>query len=94
MNSDFNAKLAARSLEAEFTQVLRSRRKQEQFSNWKKRFVRSLINFLTGTQAISVREQIKNGSVQWTVYDPHREVRKVFYSEQAVRVWLEQRKNA
>ncbi|MGB7085999.1 MAG: hypothetical protein WBD47_10625 [Phormidesmis sp.] len=48
------------------------------------------MNFFTGKQTLSIRRRSRsNGTTQWIVYDPHRNDRHVFDSEQAVRAWLE-----
>jgi hypothetical protein len=82
-------------LEAEFHQLLRQRQKHSQ----PKRGIlqacaKLLLDFFTGQQTLSIRQQRRNGAVQWIVYDPSADSRLVFTSEQAVRVWLEQRYHA
>ncbi len=58
----------------------------------RQRWAQALLDFFTGQQTLSIRKkQLKNKTIQWIVYDPHRDSRHVFDSEAAVRDWLEQR---
>ncbi|MGI8934174.1 hypothetical protein [Leptolyngbya sp. BC1307] len=86
-----NSELTPGSLEAEFCQVVRQgrlRSRQKRIRQWAK----AVIDFLTGQQTLSIRKQLSaDGTVQWMVYDPDSGSRRLFNSEQAVRVWLEQR---
>jgi hypothetical protein len=51
-----------------------------------------LLDFLTGQQQISIREQQwADGTLHWCVYDPHAHSYHIFNSQSAVRAWLEQR---
>ncbi|EDX85175.1 hypothetical protein S7335_2874 [Synechococcus sp. PCC 7335] len=53
---------------------------------------RALVDFLTGRQRLSIRQQsTTTGETQWIIYDPVTQARSSFFSEQAVRVWLEER---
>ena len=86
--------LEATSLEKEFRSILErcyqpsSHLKSSRF----KRGLTQLLDFLTGKAEISIRQQQSlDGTVQWIVYDPGSNDRRVFYSEQAIRAWLEQR---
>lgn len=97
MQSDFkppspavsSAIYPAISLEAEFRATLK---RDRQGHKQPKRWFHYLIEFLTGQSEPSIRKkQTADGSVQWIVYDPQSNQRSVFDSEQAVRVWLEQR---
>ena len=77
------------SLEAEFRATLKRNHHRDKQP---KRWFHYLIEFLTGQSEPSIRtKQIADGSVQWIAYDPQSNQRRVFDSEQAVRVWLEQR---
>ncbi len=59
---------------------------------WIKAWLHSLLNFLTGSQTLNIVKRSRpDGTVQWIVYDPNTEHPRFFDSEQAVRVWLEQR---
>lgn len=49
-----------------------------------------LVDFLTGQQALSIRQQSAAGETQWIIYDPVTQIRLSFFSEQAVRIWLEE----
>ncbi|MGD1898692.1 MAG: hypothetical protein ACFB16_17270 [Phormidesmis sp.] len=52
----------------------------------------SLFDFLLGAQSLSIRQTTgKNGASQWIVYEPTSNTRRVFDSEQDVRIWLEER---
>lgn len=77
------------TLEAEFHQLIR--RHQPQKQGIRQAWGKALLDFFTGQQALSIRQQQINGIVQWIVYDPSTEHRLVFKSEQAVRAWLEER---
>ena len=86
--------LEDKSLEKEFRSILErcyqpsSRLKSSRF----KRGLTQLLDFFTGKAEVSIRQQQSlDGTVQWIVYDPGSNDRRVFYSEQAVRAWLEQR---
>ncbi len=93
-------------LEAEFAQIARRQRGRlfparptmshstEQRARSKpqyKQWGRYLLDFLTGQQQLSIREQRCNGQCQWSVYDPQTQHRRVFLTQAAVRAWLEQR---
>ncbi len=96
MDSHF-AHQGDRTLEIEFSQRLQ----QSPFfkesptplpQKWFKQWAQAVVDYLTGAQALSIRQKLcKDGSVQWIAYDPYTRSRHVFSSEQAVRVWLEQR---
>ena len=61
-------------------------------SSWIKEWLHSLLNFLTGSQSLNiVQRSHADGTVQWIVHDSDAKHPRVFDSEQAVRVWLEQR---
>lgn len=86
------------SLAAEFQQVIRQQKARplgsgrQSLGTWLKQAGLALVDFLTGTQSLSIRSKaLPNGCIQWIVYDPATDTRGVFTSEQAVRVWLEQR---
>ena len=86
-----NSELTPGNLEAEFCQVAHQSRlhsRQKRFREWTK----AVIDFLTGQQTLSIRKQLSaDGTIQWRVYDPDSDSCRLFNSEQAVRVWLEQR---
>ena len=91
-SSSGSTRSTALSLEAEFDRLVRRQRKVERVRGWLKESAIALINFLTGQQSLSIRaKQLRNGEIQWTVYDPTTDGRYVFDSQQAVRTWLEQR---
>lgn len=90
--------LEASSLEKEFQSILErcyrpsSRLKSSRFERGLTQLLNFLLDFLTGKAEISIRQrQSLDGTMQWIVYDPDSNDRRVFYSEQAVRAWLEQR---
>ncbi|MGB3295382.1 MAG: hypothetical protein WBB01_20560 [Phormidesmis sp.] len=90
------------SLEAEFCQIV-SRRQgcsnaepkdctDNRQVSWIRDWSGRLLDFLTGSQTLSIQQRShSNGQVQWIVYDPAADFRRVFDSEAAVRVWLEKR---
>lgn len=79
------------SLEAEFEKIVR-RQRRSTCNSWLKKGATALLNFLTGQQTLSIRcKTLTNGKTQWIAYDPTTHSRHVFDSQQAVRVWLEQR---
>ena len=82
--SDFSDQ-TARSLEAEFAQITQQHTRRDRIKSFIKQNLTALLNFLTGEQ------QHRDGTTQWTVYDPRNDQRQVFDSQQAVRSWLEQR---
>ncbi len=51
----------------------------------------ALLNFLTGRQMLSIKQQQSGRKDEWVVYDSQAGTRHVFDSEQAVRTWLEQK---
>ncbi|PSN12895.1 hypothetical protein C7293_18185 [filamentous cyanobacterium CCT1] len=51
----------------------------------------TLTAFLTQGHEPKVRETVSNGSKTWQVYDPATHQKATFYSENDVRVWLENR---
>ncbi|MEL6354283.1 MAG: hypothetical protein AAFR58_21415 [Cyanobacteria bacterium J06627_28] len=90
------------TLEAEFYQITQQKEAQKRDSgslsvkaslfNFLKTIGSQLVCFLTGTQTLSIRsKRLKNGTVQWMVYDPNTGRCYRFDSETAVRSWLEQR---
>ncbi|MFK8181807.1 MAG: hypothetical protein AB8B99_00435 [Phormidesmis sp.] len=91
MNSEFQSSLPAHSLESEFRRVVSYKQQQPKQPHRRKQFLSALLNFFTGQQTISIRPKMNNGKMQWIVYDPHQNVRVVFETEQAVRIWIEQR---
>ena len=99
MSSPFSSPQSPRSLEAEFQQILEQQQQALQGAaqsfkkqHWLTRGLNALIDFLTGQQQLSIRAKtLKDGSVQWIVYDPSTDSREVFRSQQAVRVWIEGR---
>ncbi|MEL6490348.1 MAG: hypothetical protein AAFV85_12040 [Cyanobacteria bacterium J06634_6] len=95
MHSHFSSSSAdstAYSLEAEFEKIVQQKRGIGRLNGWFKQGLGSLLDFLTGQQTLSIRtEVLRDGTRRWTVYDPERNRRQVFYSQQAVRTWLEQR---
>lgn len=79
------------SLEAEFERIVRRQHRSVQ-NSWLKEGAIALLNFLTGQQTLSIRcKTLANGKTQWIAYDPTTHSHHVFDSQQAVRVWLEQR---
>lgn len=86
------------SLETEFYQRLQqspllNEAQKPLPQKWFKHWATELLNYLTGTQTLSIRQKLcANGSAQWIAYDPNTNTRHVFSSEQAVRIWLEQRR--
>jgi hypothetical protein len=50
-----------------------------------------LLDFFTGQQRLSIRAQRRNGTLQWSVYDPQTQHHRLFSSQAAVRAWLEKR---
>ncbi|MEM6449611.1 MAG: hypothetical protein AAF703_04770 [Cyanobacteria bacterium P01_D01_bin.105] len=97
MNSDAKTYLQPKSLETEFRDILSQRYPQRQSRSWLKQVKSALLLFLTGQQTISIRKKIINqqktgdSEVKWIVYDSLNNRRNVFETEQAVRVWLEQK---
>ena len=96
MRSESRPHPSAGSLEAEFRDVLSrsallSQRTNRRLvrDNWTKRLGIAVLNFFTGQQTLSIRQSVINGSRCWVIYDPQRDVRRVFETEQAVRAWLE-----
>ena len=60
--------------------------------SWIKAWLYNLLNFLTGEQTLNiVQRSHADGTVQWIVHDLDAEYPRVFDSEQAVRVWLDER---
>ncbi len=60
--------------------------------SWIKAGLHSLLDFFTGSQTLNiVQRSHADGTVQWIVHDPDAKHPRIFDSEQAVRVWLEQR---
>lgn len=101
-SSSHFSRQSPQTLEAEFYQITQHKTAQQrdidQFSiktslvNSLKAIGNQLVYFLTGTQTLSVRaKRLKDGSMQWTVYDPDQRTCHRFDSETAVRSWLEQR---
>jgi hypothetical protein len=99
MQSHFSPHTSSNTLEGEFHQLIRQRCQHSQ----PKRVIlqtcaKLLLDFFTGQQTLSIRQRRRNGMVQWVVYDPRANSRadshRVFTSEQALRVWLEQRYHA
>jgi len=93
MNSEFKPHLSARSLESEFREIVGRQHQQRAQKSWLRQIGKSLLSFLTGAQTVSIRERTHRGETQWVVYDPQQDVCKVFTSQQAVRIWLEQQKH-
>ena len=95
MNSDVHSELQpylrSHSLEADFESVVYKRQQRARSNQWPKRLCVALLNFFTGQQTLSIRQVTKNDQKQWIVYDPSKDERKVFDTEQAVRSWLETR---
>lgn len=57
-----------------------------------KQWWEQFVSQFSGTQDPQITEFLgRDGQVLWAVYDPVTNYREVFASEQAVRVWLEQR---
>ena len=90
------------SLEVEFRQIVSYRqagnnlnqetRSNKQQTHWIREWLDQLLNFLTGSQTLSIRQRsLPNGRIQWIVYDPDANTALTFDTEQAVRVWLEGR---
>ena len=89
MQSNFKPQPTVLSLEAEFQSILKRSGPPVQQP---KRWFHSLLDFLTGKTEISIyQRQTLSGFQQWIVYDSQVNRHSVFESEQAVRVWLEQR---
>ncbi|MBE9061907.1 hypothetical protein [cf. Phormidesmis sp. LEGE 11477] len=91
------------SLESEFQRIVSRQQsrpfatKQQTWSNHPLKAIwartgQYLVDFLTGQQSLSIRQQTTTtGELQWIIYDPVTQTRLSFSSEQAVRVWLEER---
>lgn len=58
---------------------------------WLRDLLTALLKFLTGEQSLSIRTQKSDKGTQWIAYDALQNVRYVFTTEQALRIWLEQR---
>lgn len=90
-------KAGDRSLEAEFYQRVREQSSSNEtlllhHQPWLKQWARSLVDFLTGVQPLSIRKKtLKNGTSQWIVYEASSDTRRVFDTARDVRVWLEVR---
>ena len=53
---------------------------------------RSLQNlFLSGHEPVIEEKRDRAGTLYWRVYDPITQNRRFFYSEDEIRVWLDQR---
>ena len=101
-SSQTSSQTSSPSLDAEFNQStlqkIAQKRDSDQLAiktslvNFLKAIGSQFICFLTGTQTLSIRsKRVKNGAVQWTIYDPTQGTCHRFDSETAVRSWLEQR---
>ena len=86
-------------LEAEFSHAVQRARlsppaimpQSGRTQSWGKRWAIALIDFLTGQPNIAIRPKYVRGALQWIAYDSQNDQRHLFYSEQAVRAWLEAR---
>ena len=103
LDPDFNRAIPS-SLETEFQHVVRQRGCSQSVSTAAQevslpdrrlgeilqQVSRYLIDFLTGQSALSIRvQQRATGELEWIVYDPATSTRLSFFSERALRAWLE-----
>ncbi|MEO0771008.1 MAG: hypothetical protein AAFY72_16570 [Cyanobacteria bacterium J06649_4] len=82
----------SRSLQASPFYTPRGQQAKGDRSSWLRRVGTAIVDFLTNQPQLSVRvKTLPNGQQQWIAYDPEQDIRRTFDSQQAVRVWLEQR---